>query len=66
MIIIFVFKFINNTNNHENNNNNNNNIKYILSKFERVCLLGRRGKWNIEREIWVTKLRLKRRRGRQR
>ena len=49
MIIIFVFKFINNTNNHENNNNN---IKYILSKFERVCLLGRRGKWNIEREIW--------------
>ena len=47
MIIIFVFKFINNTNNHENNN-----IKYILSKFERVCLLGRRGKWNIEREIW--------------
>jgi hypothetical protein len=66
MIIIFVFKFINNTNNHENNNNNNNNIKYILSKFERVCLLGRRGKWNTEREIWVTKLRLKRRRGRQR
>jgi hypothetical protein len=66
MIIIFVFKFINNTNNHENNNNNNNNIKYILSKFERVCSLGRRGKWNIEREIWVTKLRLKRRRGRQR
>jgi hypothetical protein len=64
MIIIFVFKFINNTNNHENNNNNN--IKYILSKFGRVCLLGRRGKWNIEREIWVTKLRLKRRRGRQR
>ena len=64
MIIIFVFKFINNTNNHENNNNNN--IKYILSKFERVCLLGRRGKWNTEREIWVTKLRLKRRRGSQR